>query len=110
MLCFRPLTEVEERVNLLVTEIHINQLTLKLVLEDWIQSELIPQHLREGIISEYPNQFNRSYYPTKRDIQNLVQGAILKQRNSLFDQVHIMNTCFNTQLFYIYNVSIGCGA
>ena len=57
MLCFRPLTEVEERVNLLVTEIHINRLTLKLVLEDWIQSELIPQHFRGGIISEYPNQF-----------------------------------------------------
>lgn len=68
-------------------DVHINRLTLKLVLDDWIQNELIPRHLCEGVISQPPNQFNRAYYLTKSDLQNLVQGTILNQRSSLFDQV-----------------------
>ena len=87
MLCLKPLPEVEEKVSSLISDVHINRLTLKLVLDDWIETDLIPRHLREGTISEPPNEFNRSYYPTKRDMQNLVQAAIFKQRNSLFDQV-----------------------
>ena len=48
MLCFRPLPEVEEMY------VHINCLTLKLVLDEWIKSDLIPRHLREGAYQKSP--------------------------------------------------------
>ena len=87
MLCFRPLSEVEDKVKELITDVHLNRVGLKVVLDHWIENELIPQHIRKGVISDRPHPFNRAYFPTKRDIQNLVHGSILNQRNSLFDQV-----------------------
>ena len=100
MLCFQPLPEVEERVGSLISDVHINRLTLKLVLDDCIENELIPRHIREGIIAEIPHPYNRSYHPTKRDLQNMVQAAILKQRSSLFDQVRKRSIYVHSRVCY----------
>jgi len=47
---------------------------------------LIPKQIEEGIIEELPQAFNRAYFPTKNDLRNMSHKAIVKRRNSLFDQ------------------------
>ena len=94
----RVLPEVEEKIRMLVTDVHLNHLNLKLVLEDWVNSELIPQHQKEGKLVERPSQFNRSYFPTNKDLRNAVHKAIMCSRGSCFDQVkYVYNLCI-----YVY--------
>lgn len=83
----KVLPEVEEKIRMLVTDVHLSHLNLKLVLEDWVNSELIPQHQKEGKLVERPSQFNRSYFPTNKDLRNAVHKAIMHSRGSCFDQV-----------------------
>ena len=71
-LCHRMLPEVEEKVRLLVTEAHLHNLHLKLVLDDWVKNHLIPKHKQEvfqllsriSVIQETPSQYDRAYFPT----------------------------------------------
>ena len=83
------LPEVEEKVRLLVTESHLHNLHLKLVLDDWVKNHLIPKHKQEGVIQETPTQYDRAYFPTTKDLCNVAQQAIMQLRSSCFDQVHI---------------------
>ena len=86
-LCQRMLPEVEEKVMLLVMEAHLHSLNLRLVLEDWVKNELIPKHKQEGVLLETPDEYNRAYFPTIKDLRNVAQQAIMKSRSSCFDQV-----------------------
>ena len=79
-LCQRMLPEVEEKVRSLVTEAHLHNLNLKLVLEDWVRNQLIPKHKQEGILQETPNHYNRGYFPTTKDLRNVAQQAIMQSR------------------------------
>ena len=88
-LCHRMLPEVEEKVRLLVTEAHLHNLHLKLVLDDWVKNHLIPKHKQEGVIQETPSQYDRAYFPTTKDLCNVAQQAVMQSRSSCFDQVCI---------------------
>ena len=79
-LCQRMLPEVEEKVRSHVTEAHLHNLNLKLVLEDWVRNQLIPKHKQEGILQETPNHYNRGYFPTTKDLRNVAQQAIMQSR------------------------------
>ena len=61
-------------------------MSLKLVVHDWVTKILIPKQLQDGILNELPNPYNRAYFPTKKDLRNVAHRAIVKRRNSLFDQ------------------------
>ena len=79
--------EVEEKVRSHVTEAHLHNLNLKLVLEDWVRNQPIPKHKQEGILQETPNHYNQGYFPTTKDLRNVAQQAIMQSRSSCFDQV-----------------------
>ena len=82
-LCYRPHPEIEKKVEELVSDTRLTALSLKLVVDNWVTKVLIP---KEGIIKEVPQPFNRAYFPTKKDLRNMSHKAIVKRRNSLFDQ------------------------
>ena len=60
----KPLPKVMEKVELPTSLSHLNQMNLKLALRDWINHELIPDHLQQGILTAKPSEYNRRYYPT----------------------------------------------
>ena len=70
----------------LVSDTRLTALSLKLVVDNWVTKVLIPGQMKEGIIKEVPQPFNRAYFPTKKDLRNMSHKAIVKRRNSLFDQ------------------------
>lgn len=59
---------------------------LTLALKNWVTQELIPQHLKQGILTEVPHLYNRSYFPTTEDIKNMSRKSINKMRKHSFDQ------------------------
>ena len=66
------LPEVEEKVRLRVTEAHLHNLHLKLVLDDWVKNHLIPIGvIQEGVIQETPSEYDRTYFPTTKDLCKL---------------------------------------
>ena len=65
-LCQRMLPEVEEKLRSVVTEAHLHNLNLKLVLKDWVKNQLIPKHKREGIIQETPTSTTGAISPLPR--------------------------------------------
>ena len=48
-------TEVVSRVESLVTNSYLSQVSLKLSLSEWVKKELIPQHIKQGIIKNIPS-------------------------------------------------------
>ena len=52
MHAYQPLPEVIERVESLVTNSYLSQVSLKLSLKEWVMKELIPVHLKKGIIDD----------------------------------------------------------
>ena len=54
-------------------------------LKTWVERELIPKHLQDGVIDEQPSQYNRAYYLNTEDIRVMVKKTIAQERNS-FDQ------------------------
>ena len=81
-----PLPEIEKKVKSLIQQAYLRQVALMLTMKDWVESELIPQHLSKGIIDHIPSHLNRAYYPNRRDIRNMTRKAITEQRGSKFDQ------------------------
>ena len=70
--CQRMLPEVEEKVRLCVTEAHLHNLHLKLVLDDWVKNHLIPIGvIQEGVIQATPSGYDRTYFPTTKDLCKL---------------------------------------
>ena len=83
---YKPLPEVVEKVEALVSHSHLNQISLLLALRDWIQNELIPKHMSDKILSERPSEYDRRYYTTVEDIRNISRKAINNIRKNMFDQ------------------------
>lgn len=83
LLSHKPLPEIEKKVESLVQYSHLSQISLLLAVRDWIKHELIPNHLRDGTLSQEPNEHDRRYYPTADDVKNMV---INKIRKNMFDQ------------------------
>ena len=81
-----PLPEIEEKVKSLVQQAYLRQVALMLTIKDWVESELMPQHISKGIIDHIPSHLNRAYYPNWRDIRNMTWKAITEHRGSKFDQ------------------------
>ena len=86
LLSHKPLPEIEEKVESLVRHSHLSQISLVLALRDWIKHELIPRHLRDGTLSQIPNEHDRRYFPTAEDVKNMSKRAINKMRKNMFDQ------------------------
>ena len=87
-LTLKPLEEVKEKVGKLV---HDTFLTSKSFLKAWVQKELIPKHIAEGIIIEAPSVPNRAHYPTNDDIRVISRNAITEERNAKFDQDAVLS-------------------
>lgn len=85
-MCLKPLPELETKVLELVQESLLSQRALRMSLKTWVERELIPKHLQDGIIDEQPSQYNRAYYPNAEDVRVMVKKAIAQERNSMFDQ------------------------
>lgn len=85
-LCNKPLPEIENKIKSLVNDVRLTPISLKMAIQDWVRKELIPQHLNDGILERPPQPFNRSYFPTNKDLRNIAHEAIVKRRCSLFDQ------------------------
>ena len=76
-----------ERVESLVTNSYLSQVSLKLSLKEWAMKELIPVHLyKKGIIDDIPSEFDRHYHPTAQDLRNMTKGVINKIRKNTFDK------------------------
>ena len=82
----KPLPEVAEKVELLISNSHLTQINLKLALRDWISHTLIPDHLQQGILTDKPSEYDRRYYPTVEDLKNMSRKVISKIRHNMFDQ------------------------
>ena len=95
-LTMKPLTEIEQKVTDLVQECFLNRRTLRMLLNSWVEKDLIPAHIESGVLIEPPSQFNRAYYPTKADIRVMVTKVMTKQRNGLFDQDAVMELLQST--------------
>ncbi|XP_065891799.1 uncharacterized protein [Dysidea avara] len=85
-LCNKPVEDIEKKIEELVRDTRLNLVSLKLVVHDWVTKILIPKQLQDGILNELPNPYNRAYFPTKKDLRNVAHRAIVKRRNSLFNQ------------------------
>lgn len=55
----KPLPEVVEKVESLISHSHLNHISLMLALRDWISHELVPEHLRQGFITDKPSEYDR---------------------------------------------------
>ena len=86
-----PLPEIEAKVEALVSNTHLSQISLLLALRDWIKHELIPAHIQHGILTSSPSEHDRRYYPTAEDVQNMRRKIINKMRNNMFDQDALKN-------------------
>ena len=89
-LTMTPLPQIEEKVTELVQESFLSKKALRLSLKTWVEKELIPKHLNQGIITTKPSEYNRAYYPTNEDVRVMVKKAITRERNSLFDQEAVL--------------------
>ena len=90
-LTLKPLEEVKEKVGELVRDTFLTSKALKISLKAWVQKELIPKHIAEGIITEAPSVLNRAYYPTNDDIRVISRNAIIEERNAKFDQDAVLS-------------------
>ena len=62
-----------------------------LALKEWVNQELIPEHLRQGLLSDRPSEYDRRYFPTVEDLRNIKKRVINKIRNNSFDQDALEN-------------------
>ena len=83
---YKPLPEVIGRVESLVSNSYLSQVSLKLSLKEWVTKELIPQHIKQGILDDRPSEYDRHYYPTIQDLRNITKSVINKIRKNMFDQ------------------------
>ena len=85
-MCLKPLPELENKLLELVQESLLSQRALRMSLKTWVEGELIPKHLQDGVIDEQPSLYNRVYYPNAEDIRVTVKKAVAQEHNSMFDQ------------------------
>ncbi len=88
---YRPLPEIITRVESLVCNSHLNLMSLMLALKEWVNKELIPDHLKKGKLLTTPNEFDRRYYPTVQDLRNMTKSIINKVHKNMFDQDALEN-------------------
>ena len=82
----KPLPEIVSRVESLVCNSYLSQMSLKLALKEWVNKELIPDHLKKGQLNNKPSEYDRRYYPTVQDLRNMTKSIIYKVRKNMFDQ------------------------
>lgn len=87
----KPLPEVIEKIESLITHSHLSQISLMLALRSWIREELIPKHIQENILKDKPSEYDRRYYPTVEDVRNISRKVINKIRHNMFDQDALEN-------------------
>lgn len=57
----KPLPEISTRVESLVCNSHLSQVSLMLAVKEWVNQELIPEHMRHGLLSNQPSECDRRY-------------------------------------------------
>ena len=59
-----------------------------LAVKEWVNQELIPRHIEQGILTNRPTDFDRRYFPTVEDFRNMTRHtpAVNKIRNNMLDQ------------------------
>lgn len=90
-LTLKPLSVIENKVAELLQECLLNRKALVMCLKTWVQKELIPEHMKSGILTSVPSEYNRAYYPTNAEIRVMIAKAITKECNSLFDQDAVLS-------------------
>ena len=70
----------------LVTHSHLSQISLMLAVKEWVNQELIPRHLQQGVLNSRPSQFDRRYFPTVDDLRNMTRHTVKNIRNNMLDQ------------------------
>ena len=56
LLIHKPLPEIEMKVERLVRYSRLSQISLHLAVNDWIENELIPEHIENGILTHMPHK------------------------------------------------------
>ena len=80
------LPEIVSRVESLVIHSHLSQISLMLAVKEWVNQELIPRHLQQGVLTTRPSEFDRRYFPTVEDLRNMTRHTVTKIRNDMLDQ------------------------
>ena len=75
-----------EKVESLIRHSHLSQISLMLALKSWVNHDLISEHLRQGILTSRPAEYDRRYYPTLEDMRNKSRSIIHKIWKNMFDQ------------------------
>ena len=52
-----------------------------LAVKEWVNQELIPCHLQQGVLINRPSILDRRYFPTVEDLRNMSRHAINKIRS-----------------------------
>ena len=103
---YKPLPEVVSRVESLVTNSYLSQVSLKLSPSEWVKKELIPQHIKQGIIEDIPSTYDRHYHPSVQDLRSITKSVINNIRKNMFDQDalddFLQNECQNNQEFQYF--------
>ena len=89
-----------------MTNSYLSQVSLKLSLSEWVKKELIPQHIKQGIIEDIPSTYDRHYHPTVQDLRNITKSVINNIWKIIFVQDtlddFLQNECQNNQGFQIF--------
>ena len=86
LLTHKPLPEIGKKVEALVRHSRLSQISLHLAVNDWIRNKLIPEHIQNGTILQFPHEHDRRYFPTSTDLRVMTRKALHNIRNGLFDQ------------------------
>ena len=86
LLIHKPLPEIEKKVERLVRHSRLSQINLHLAVNDWIENELIPEHIENGILTHVPHKHDRRYFPTSTDLRVMTRKVLFNIRNGLSDQ------------------------
>ena len=86
LLTHKPLPEIEKKVERLVRHSRLSQTSSHLSLNNWINNELIPEHIENGIPTHMPHKHDQWYFPTSADLRIMTRKILFNIRNGLFDQ------------------------
>ena len=90
---YKPLPEVIGRVESLVNNSYLCQVSLKLSLKEWVTKELIPQHIKQGILDDRPSEYDRHYYPTIQDLRNIPKVLLTKYEKTCSTRMPLKHYC-----------------
>ena len=68
LLTHKLLSEIGKKVEGLVRQGRLSDISLHLPRNDWIKNELIPDYIENGILTHWPHEHDWQYFPTSIDL------------------------------------------